>query len=86
MKSRYTLFSPFLSYLFYYVKFLEFDAFILEHLQLVFEFEQEKELIRLKREAKLKGGFYVVPEAKLLFITRIRGYVSFFNELIYCYT
>ncbi|CAK9324781.1 unnamed protein product [Citrullus colocynthis] len=35
--------------------------------------EQEKELIRLKREAKLKGGFYVNPEAKLLFITRIRG-------------
>uniref|UniRef100_A0A9I9DRU5 60S ribosomal protein L7-4 n=1 Tax=Cucumis melo TaxID=3656 RepID=A0A9I9DRU5_CUCME len=35
--------------------------------------EQEKELIRLKREAKLKGGFYVDPEAKLLFITRIRG-------------
>ncbi|KAL9671198.1 hypothetical protein QQ045_008764 [Rhodiola kirilowii] len=27
--------------------------------------EQEKELIRLKREAKLKGGFYVNPEAKL---------------------
>ncbi|OVA14881.1 Ribosomal protein L30 [Macleaya cordata] len=35
--------------------------------------EQEKELIRLKREAKLKGGFYVNPEAKLLFIIRIRG-------------
>ncbi|KAJ1429224.1 Ribosomal protein L7, eukaryotic [Sesbania bispinosa] len=35
--------------------------------------EQEKELIRLKREAKLKGGFYVDPEAKLLFIVRIRG-------------
>ncbi|KAF6144891.1 hypothetical protein GIB67_023954 [Kingdonia uniflora] len=34
---------------------------------------QQKELIRLKREAKLKGGFYVNPEAKLLFITRIRG-------------
>ncbi|KAL5160404.1 60S ribosomal protein L7-4 [Glycine soja] len=34
---------------------------------------QEKELIRLKREAKLKGGFYVDPEAKLLFIIRIRG-------------
>ncbi|KAL8138532.1 hypothetical protein V2J09_004533 [Rumex salicifolius] len=34
---------------------------------------QEKELIRLKREAKLKGGFYVEPEAKLLFIVRIRG-------------
>ncbi|KAG7036388.1 60S ribosomal protein L7-3, partial [Cucurbita argyrosperma subsp. argyrosperma] len=33
----------------------------------------DKELIRLKREAKLKGGFYVDPEAKLLFITRIRG-------------
>ncbi|CAI0459983.1 unnamed protein product [Linum tenue] len=35
--------------------------------------EQDKELIRLKREAKLKGGFYVNPEAKLLFIVRIRG-------------
>ncbi|OAY44037.1 60S ribosomal protein L7-2 [Manihot esculenta] len=35
--------------------------------------EQERELIRLKREAKLKGGFYVEPEAKLLFIIRIRG-------------
>lgn len=37
--------------------------------------EQQKELIRLKREAKLKGGFYVDPEAKLLFIIRIRGWV-----------
>ncbi|KAM1010754.1 hypothetical protein ACFX2C_046194 [Malus domestica] len=35
--------------------------------------QQEKELIQLKREAKLKGGFYVDPEAKLLFIIRIRG-------------
>ncbi|KAK9136895.1 hypothetical protein Sjap_007489 [Stephania japonica] len=35
--------------------------------------EHEKGLIRLKREAKLKGGFYVNPEAKLLFIIRIRG-------------
>ncbi|XP_030470956.2 60S ribosomal protein L7-2-like isoform X1 [Syzygium oleosum] len=35
--------------------------------------EQEKELIQLKREAKLRGGFYVDPEAKLLFIIRIRG-------------
>ncbi|KAH6797489.1 Ribosomal protein L30/L7 family protein [Perilla frutescens var. hirtella] len=35
--------------------------------------DQEKELIRLKREARLKGGFYVDPEAKLLFIVRIRG-------------
>ncbi len=35
--------------------------------------EQQKELIQLKREAKLKDGFYVNPEAKLLFIIRIRG-------------
>ncbi|KAB2625828.1 60S ribosomal protein L7-2-like [Pyrus ussuriensis x Pyrus communis] len=35
--------------------------------------EEQKELIRLKREAKLKGGFHVNPEAKLLFIIRIRG-------------
>ncbi|XP_047949091.1 60S ribosomal protein L7-3-like [Salvia hispanica] len=34
---------------------------------------QERELIQLKREARLKGGFYVNPEAKLLFIIRIRG-------------
>ncbi|KAL5725220.1 60S ribosomal protein L7B [Ranunculus cassubicifolius] len=36
--------------------------------------DNEKELIDLKREAKLKGGFYVPPEAKLLFIIRIRGF------------
>ncbi|XP_059637803.1 large ribosomal subunit protein uL30y-like isoform X2 [Cornus florida] len=35
--------------------------------------EQVKELIQLKPEARLKGGFYVNPEAKLLFITRIRS-------------
>ncbi|KAM7471944.1 hypothetical protein LguiA_010127 [Lonicera macranthoides] len=35
--------------------------------------EQQRELIQLKREARLKGGFYVSPEAKLLFIIRIRG-------------
>jgi len=40
------------------------------------------ELIRLKREAKLKGGFYVDPEAKLLFIIRIRGYVIYCIALI----
>ncbi|CAI0459910.1 unnamed protein product [Linum tenue] len=47
--------------------------------------EQDKELIRLKREAKLKGGFYVNPEAKLLFIVRIRGYPNLksVKELIY---
>jgi large subunit ribosomal protein L7e len=35
--------------------------------------DQQKELVQLKREARLKGGFYVSPEAKLLFIIRIRG-------------
>ena len=35
--------------------------------------DQQKELIQLKREARMKGGFYVNPEAKLLFIIRIRG-------------
>ncbi|GAB4816361.1 hypothetical protein N2152v2_003407 [Parachlorella kessleri] len=33
----------------------------------------EADLIRLKRSAKSKGGFYVEPEAKLLFVVRIRG-------------
>ncbi|KAK9741595.1 hypothetical protein RND81_03G116100 [Saponaria officinalis] len=38
------------------------------------EYENEEKLsISLRREAKLKGGFYVEPEAKLLFIVRIRG-------------
>ncbi|XP_057831038.1 large ribosomal subunit protein uL30y [Cryptomeria japonica] len=35
--------------------------------------DQERDLIRLKRGAKLRGGFYVEPEAKLLFVIRIRG-------------
>lgn len=34
---------------------------------------QEKDLVRLKREAKHKGGFYVEPEAKIAFVIRIRG-------------
>ncbi|KAG8066148.1 hypothetical protein GUJ93_ZPchr0004g38675 [Zizania palustris] len=34
---------------------------------------QEKELVQLKREARMKGGFYVSPEEKLLFVVRIRG-------------
>ena len=34
---------------------------------------QEKDLIRLKREAKKEGGFYVEPEAKLAFVIRVRG-------------
>jgi large subunit ribosomal protein L7e len=37
---------------------------------------QEKELVQLKREARMKGGFYVEPEAKLLFVIRIRGWVT----------
>lgn len=43
---------------------------------------QQKELIQLKREARLKGGFYVNPEAKMLFIIRIRGYASLFANYI----
>eukprot|EP00244_Chara_vulgaris_P015133 TRINITY_DN9_c0_g1_i2.p1 TRINITY_DN9_c0_g1~~TRINITY_DN9_c0_g1_i2.p1 ORF type:complete len:250 (-),score=65.66 TRINITY_DN9_c0_g1_i2:636-1385(-) len=34
---------------------------------------QEADLVRLKRLAKLKGGFYVEPEPKVMFIIRIRG-------------
>lgn len=44
--------------------------------------EEQKELIRLKRQAKLKGGFYVNPEAKLLFIIRIRGYACLLYLLL----
>jgi large subunit ribosomal protein L7e len=35
--------------------------------------QQEKDLIRLKREAKKNNGFYVEPEGKLAFVVRIRG-------------
>ena len=34
---------------------------------------QEADLIRLKRDARKKDGFYVEPEAKLLFVMRLRG-------------
>lgn len=34
---------------------------------------QEADLVRLKREAKSKNGFFVEPEAKLMFVVRIRG-------------
>ncbi|XP_078430784.1 large ribosomal subunit protein uL30w-like [Wolffia australiana] len=34
---------------------------------------ESKELIQLKREARFKCGFFIEPEAKLLFIIRIRG-------------
>jgi hypothetical protein len=36
-------------------------------------YSQEKDTIRLRREAKQKGGFYVEPESKLAFVVRIRG-------------
>jgi hypothetical protein len=39
----------------------------------VFVLFQEKDTIRLRREAKANGGFYVEPEAKLAFVVRIRG-------------
>lgn len=35
--------------------------------------DQEADLVRLKREARTKGGFYVEPEAKLMFVMRLRG-------------
>lgn len=47
-----------------------------ESVVIYLHFVQEKELVQLKREARLKGGFYVSPEAKLLFVVRIRGYGS----------
>lgn len=34
---------------------------------------QERDLIRLRREAKSKAGFFVEPEEKLLLVVRIRG-------------
>jgi large subunit ribosomal protein L7e len=35
--------------------------------------QQEKDLIRHKRQAKNNNGFYISPEPKLAFVTRIRG-------------
>jgi large subunit ribosomal protein L7e len=49
------------------VIFKRAEAYVKEYRQ------QEADLIRIKREAKLKGGFYVEAEAKLLFVIRIRG-------------
>lgn len=34
---------------------------------------QERDQIRLKRQAKTAGDFYVAPEAKLAFVIRIKG-------------
>jgi hypothetical protein len=36
---------------------------------------QERNLIRMRRQAKNAGNFFVEPEAKLAFVIRIRGYV-----------
>lgn len=35
--------------------------------------QQEADLVRLRREAKKAGGFYVEPEAKVALVVRIRG-------------
>jgi large subunit ribosomal protein L7e len=35
--------------------------------------ETERSLIRFRRQAKNNGGYYIDPEAKLVFVVRIRG-------------
>ena len=35
--------------------------------------QKEKDLIRMKREAKSAGNFFVAEEAKLAFVIRIKG-------------
>merc|ERR1711877_97690 len=35
--------------------------------------DQEAQLVQLKRAARKAGTFYVEPEAKLLFVMRLRG-------------
>lgn len=42
---------------------------------------KERDEIRLARNAKKAGDFYIPPEPKLAFIMRIRGYVSIINLL-----
>lgn len=37
--------------------------------------EAERELVTLKREARLNGGFYREPDAKVIFAIRLKGYV-----------
>ena len=37
---------------------------------------KEKEEIRLKREARAAGDYYVPAQAKVYFVVRIRGYVA----------
>jgi len=38
--------------------------------------DREKQLVDLRREAKINGNFFVEPEAKLLFVTRIVGIIK----------
>jgi len=40
---------------------------------------KERDEIRLARNAKKAGDFYIPPEPKLAFIVRIRGYVYILN-------
>ena len=45
--------------------------------QYVKEYRQkERDLIRIKRQAKQHGNFYVPEENKLAFVIRIRGYLT----------
>jgi large subunit ribosomal protein L7e len=38
---------------------------------------QEKEEVRLKREARKTGDFYVAAQPKVYFVVRLKGYVHF---------
>merc|ERR1712172_382925 len=38
--------------------------------------DRETQLVNLRREAKINGNFFVEPEAKLLFVTRIVGIIK----------
>lgn len=40
---------------------------------------KERDEIRLKRQAKKKGNYYVPDQPKLAFVIRIRGYVASCN-------
>lgn len=42
---------------------------------------KERDEIRLARNAKKAGDFYIPPEPKLAFIIRIRGYVKILIQL-----
>ena len=42
---------------------------------------KERDEVRLKREARRRGNFYVPDEPKLAFVIRIKGYVTVFYVL-----